>query len=90
MTRALLTDGERAAVRDDPEMDDSTKSSHLSRVRGKMERMEEDARLLCRHRSEIYEELRDSVVGEELSERIERLEREVEELREAVGDEDSQ
>jgi len=89
MTRALLTDGERAAVRDDPEMDDSTKSSHLSRVRGKMDRMEEDARLLRRHRLELYEQLRDAVVEEELSERIERLEREVEELREVVGD-DSQ
>jgi uncharacterized protein (UPF0335 family) len=51
--------------------------------------MEEDARLLRRHRPELYEQLRDVVVEEELSERIERLEREVEELREVVGD-DSQ
>jgi hypothetical protein len=50
MTRALLTDGERTAVRDDSEMDNSTKSSHLSRVRKKMGRMEEDARLLRQHR----------------------------------------
>jgi len=86
MTRALLTDGERAAVRDDPQMDDSTMSSHLSRVRGKMDRMEEDARLLRRHRPEIYEQLRDAVVEEELDERIERLEREVEDLRKRLDD----
>jgi len=84
MTRALLTNGERAAVSDDPEMDDSTKSSHLSRVRGKMESMEEDARLLRRHRPEIYEQLRDAVVEEELDERIARLERELEQLRDRV------
>ena len=87
MTRALLTDGERAAVRDDPQMDDSTMSSHLSRVRGKMGRMEEDARLLRQHHSDIYDRLCDAVVEEELSERIERLEHEVEELREVVGNE---
>jgi len=87
MTRALLTDGERAAVRDDPEMDDSTKSSHLSRVRGKMDRMEEDARLLRRHRPELYEQLRDAVVEEELDERVQRLEEEVEDLRAQLGDE---
>lgn len=89
MTRALLTDGERAAVWNDSEMDNSTKSSHLSRIRGKMDRMEEDARLLRRHRPELYKQLRDVVVEEELSERIERLEREVEELREVIGN-DSQ
>lgn len=86
MTRALLTDGERDAARDDPEMNASTKSSHLSRVRGKIDRMEEDARLLRSERPELYERLRDAVVEEELDERIRRLEREVEDLREQVGE----
>jgi len=86
MTRALLTDGERDAVRDDDEMEAGTKSSHISRVRGKMDRMEEDARLLRTHHPELYEQLRDAVVEEELNERIERLEREVEELRNEVTD----
>jgi len=88
MTRALLTDGERAAVRDDQGIDDSTKSSHLSRVRGKMDRMEEDARLLRRHRPELYKQLRDAVVEEELDERIKRLEREVEDLREQLDNDE--
>lgn len=86
MARALLTDGERSAVRDDAEMDGSTKSSHLSRVRGKMDRLEEDARILRQHRPELYERMRDAVVEEELDERIARLERELDELREQVED----
>jgi len=84
MARAILTDGERAAVRDDPEMDASTKSSHLSRVRGKIPKLEEDARILRTHRPELYEQFRDAVVEEELDERIARLERELEELRDRV------
>lgn len=88
MSRALLTDGERDAIRDDPEMDASTKSSHLSRVRGKTSRLEEDARLLREYRPELYEEIRDAMVEEELDERIKRLEQEVEELRETVDDDE--
>jgi chaperonin cofactor prefoldin len=88
MSRAFLTDGERAAVQDEREMDASTKSSHLSRVRGKMERMEEDAKILRQHRPELYEQLRDAVVEEELDERIERLERELEELRAKLEEDD--
>jgi len=87
MSRALLTNGERDAIRDDPEMDSSTKSSHLSRVRAKVGKLEEDARLLREYRPELYEEVRDAVVEEKLDERIKRLEREVEQLREAVDDE---
>jgi len=64
MARAILTDGERAAVRDDPEMDASTKSSHLSRIRGKIPKVEEDARILRRHRPELYEQLRDRLRAE--------------------------
>lgn len=86
MPRAFLTDGERAAVADDPEMDDSTKSSHLSRVRGKLERLKEDARLLREHRPEMYEPFRDAVVEEELTDRIERLEREVDALQEQLDE----
>lgn len=87
MTRAFLTDGERDAVRDDAEMDASTKSSHLSRIRGKLGKLEEDAKLLREHRPELYEEVRDAVMEEELVERVENLEQEVEELRERVPEE---
>lgn len=87
MTRALLTDGERDAIRNDPDMDASTRSSHLSRVRGKLDRLREDAELLRRHRPDLYDEVRNAVVEEELNERIERLEQEVDELRTQLEDE---
>lgn len=87
MTRALLTDGERDAVRD-ADMDPSTKSSHLSRVRAKIPELREDAQLLRRHRPDMYQDVRDAVVEEEIDERIRRLEAEVAELREQLdGDE---
>lgn len=81
MVRAFLTDGERDAVRDDPDMDQSTKSTHLSRVRGKIPKLREDAEILRRHRPEIYEQVRDAVVEEEFVNRMERLEREIAELK---------
>lgn len=86
MTRALLTDGERDAVRDDSEMDDGTKSSHLSRIRGKEEQLREDGRLLRENRPEMYRRMRDAFVEEEIDERIARLEREVSELRSRLDD----
>ncbi|MFP8891857.1 hypothetical protein ACLI4U_19105 (plasmid) [Natrialbaceae archaeon A-CW2] len=84
MTRALLTDGERDAIRGDTDMDASTRSSHRSRVRGKMERMATDARLLREHDPELYEQLREAVVEEDTEERLARLEEEVEQLRKQV------
>jgi len=89
MARALLTSGERDAVRGDPEMDASTRSSHLSRVRGKLENLEDDAQLLRAHQPELYEQVRDAIVEEEIDERIRRLEEEVEDLREQVEDDQS-
>jgi len=88
MTRALLTDGERDAGRDDPEMDAGTKSSHLSRVRSKLDRLREDARLLREHRPEIYDDAREAFVGEEIDERVDRLEQEVERLQEKYDEPD--
>lgn len=84
MTRALLTDGERAAVEDDSDMDGNTKSSHLTRVRRKTVRMKEDARLLRKHRPELYDDLRAAVVEQDMEEQIERLEQEMEALRDQV------
>lgn len=86
MTRAFLTDAERRAVRAESDMDRSNRSSHLSRIRGKMERMREDARHLREHRPELYEDLREAVVGEEMTARLDRLESEVETLRDQVDD----
>lgn len=80
MGRGLLTDAERDAVQgreDDP----NKQSTYVSRVKNRMERVREDARLLRKHRPEIYEQLHEAVCEEEIDERIERLEHEVEELR---------
>lgn len=86
MTRAYLTDGERGAVKDDPDIDAATKSTHLSRVRAKIDPMRTDARLLRKHQPDLYEELRAAIVEEELEERVEQLETEMEVLREKVED----
>jgi hypothetical protein len=86
MTRALLTDGERAAVEDDPDMDGNTKSSHLTRVRRKTVRMKEDARLLREHRPELYDDLRAAVVEQDMDERIQRLEQQVADLQKQHDD----
>jgi phage shock protein A len=88
MGRALLTDGERDAIRGEGDASPETRSTQLSRVRRKIEQMEEDAQLLREHRSEMYEDLRDAVLGEDIEKRFERLENEVEELREQVEDDE--
>lgn len=80
MVRALLTDGEKRAVRDDEDMDDNTKSSHLSRVRRKITRLEDDAETLREHRPEIYERLRASVCDRAIEARLSDLETRVEYL----------
>lgn len=84
MSRALLTDGERAAIRDDPDMDDSTKSSHLSRVRAKIIRLREDMELLREHRPDLHEQVQQVVVADDLDERFSELEREVSELKRQI------
>lgn len=84
MVRALLTDGERDAVRDADGMDDNTKSSHLSRVRRKFKRLAEDAELLQQHRPEMYDDMRASVCERPLEFRIEHMERQLDALDDRV------
>lgn len=82
MTRALLTDGERDALLGDEDMDDSVRSSHKSRVKRKLrDRMYDDARILRTHAPELYDVLHDAVCEEQIDERVDRLEEEVEQLR---------
>jgi chaperonin cofactor prefoldin len=80
MTRALLTDGERKALTDD-EMDDNARSSHLARIKNKLDLLSEDAKILRQNAPELYERARDEFCSEEMDERIDRLESEVETLR---------
>lgn len=86
MTRALLTPGERDAIRGDTNMDASTRSSHLSRVRGKIEQLQDDVQLLRKHEPEIAGDVRDAVCEDETAERVERLEGEVQRLETELQD----
>lgn len=83
MSRGLLTDAERKAVQGE-ETDQNKRSTYISRVKNRMGRVREDARILREHRPEIYELLHDAVCEEQMDERVERLEHEVEELREQL------
>ena len=85
MVRALLTDAERQALTDE-EMDDNNRSSHLARIKNKLERLGEDARILRENAPEIYEQARAEFCEEEIDERINRLESEVEALRNEIDD----
>lgn len=89
MARALLTDGEKKAIRGDEGINEGSRTTQLSRVRKKIEKMEDDAQLLREHQPEMYEDLRDAVVGEEIEARLGRLENEVEELREQVKNDEN-
>ena len=86
MARALLTDGERQALTDE-DMDDNTRSTHLSRIKNKLERLSEDARILRENNPELYEQAREQFCEEELDERVQRLEEEVEALRSQLDEE---
>jgi len=88
MARALLTDGERKALTDE-DMDDNTRSTHLSRIKNKLDRLSEDARLLREHHPEMYEDAREAFISEEIDERVDRLEREVERLQEQLDEPDT-
>lgn len=80
MPRGLLTNAERDAVRGD--VDDPNKhSTYIARVKGRMERVQEDAEMLREYRPDLYEKLHGAVCEEELDERVKRLEEEVGHLR---------
>lgn len=82
MVRSLLTDGERQAVKDSDEMDANTKSSHLSRVKRKIERMRQDAADLKEHRPGLYDGLYEAVCKQTVEQRLQALERRVDDLEE--------
>lgn len=72
--RALLTDGERRALRPDSDMEEGTRSSHLSRIRRKIPKMREDARLLREHSPELSDGLERAVCEEHVDDRLDRME----------------
>lgn len=83
MGRALLTEGERRALTDET-MDANTRSTHMSRIKNKLDRLGEDARILRESAPELYEEARQEFCEADLDERIERLEEEVQRLQEKL------
>jgi len=85
MSRALLTDGEKKAVRGEEGINEGSRSTQLSRVRRKIEKMNEDAQLLREHQPEMYDDLREAVLGEDIERRFERLEAKIENLEEQVS-----
>jgi hypothetical protein len=59
--RGLLTDREREIITGEAEVSDSYQYRVASRIRNKIERMEEDASILKEHRTDLLEELQDVV-----------------------------
>jgi hypothetical protein len=86
MARALLTDTERKALDPDSDMDQNNRTTHLARVKNKIDPLAEDARLLREHRPDLYERAHEAVCEEEMDERVARLEEQVEELQEQLDE----
>ena len=86
MARALLTETERRALYDDS-MDQNNRSTHLARIKNKLDLLGDDARILRENAPELYEQAREEFCKEGLDERVQRLEEEVEELRAQLDDE---
>ena len=85
--RALLTDGEREAIRGETDdMTKGTRDSHFSRLRSKIEQMEQDVRDLREHQPEYYESLREVVCEPGTDERLTVLENEVPTIQNRLDD----
>ena len=86
MARALLTDTEREALDPDSDMDQNNRTTHLARIKNKIDLLAEDARLLREHRPDLYERAHEAVCEEEMDERVARLEEQVKELQEQLDE----
>ena len=85
--RALLTSRERDALRNPDEVDPATRRSLLGRIRTKLEdHLATDAQIIRESGEDDLAEMLDEAVCEpEDVDRLEELEREVQEIREYVG-----
>lgn len=86
MPRALLTNGEKKAIRGDSDVNEGSRSTQISRVRRKIKQMRGDAQFLREHDEEMYRNLRDAVLDEDVERRFERLEEKIDELEREVQD----
>jgi polyhydroxyalkanoate synthesis regulator phasin len=85
MSRGVLTPAEKQAIQGE-EDDPNKQSTYIARVKQRMTRVEEDARLLRTHRPDLYEQLHAAVCEEEFDERIQRLEQQVAALQEQTAE----
>jgi hypothetical protein len=83
--RAFLTPGERNALRDDGEMNENTRATHLSRIRRKIPKLREDARLLREQHDELSAEVQEAVCEEYLDERLARIELRLDRVETHIG-----
>ena len=63
--RGLLTDREREIIKGEADVSDGYRYRVASRIRNKIERIEGDVSILEKYRSDLLEELRESVCDEE-------------------------
>ncbi len=59
--RGLLTDREREIIQGEAEVSDDYRYRVASRIRNKIDRIDEDVEILEENRSDLLEELRDTV-----------------------------
>jgi hypothetical protein len=59
--RGLLTDREREIIQGEAEVSDDYRYRVASRIRNKIDRIDEDVEILEENRSDLLEELRDAV-----------------------------
>jgi len=59
--RGLLTDREREIIQGEAEVSDDYRYRVASRIRNKIDRIDEDVKILEESRSDLLEELRDAV-----------------------------
>lgn len=78
--RALLTDRERAAVREDPDMNPNTRSTHFTNIQRKIPKLREDMMLLQDHQPEYYEQAYANICEASMSDRVDELESQVQVL----------
>lgn len=86
--RALLTDREREVLQgtaDDVQDLSQYQSKIRSRIRSRLDRLEDDVSLLDEHEPELADEIRDTVCGD-THDRLSTLEEEMRQLRDRVDD----
>ena len=59
--RGLLTEREREILRGDADVSDNYRYRVVSRIRTKIENIDEDAEILAQNREDLLEELRDVI-----------------------------